>query len=151
MGAASASVVFVWSEVVLVCTFVCMYHSLAKEWPLMKVHPPPTFYLISCLGSMFTKMRAQSGVRFVLSLRSTASSAMHIWGKKTSCILHWMLLYTSYSLRRWTQLIRIWCIQSVVCRQDSSLKPLVVPLYVISYLLQGHRVAVNMIWALFCG
>ena len=72
--------------------FVCMYLSL------MKVRPPPTFCLISCLGSTFTEMRAQSGVRFVLSLRSTASSAIHIWGKElrayfTECYYIQVIVY----------------------------------------------------------
>ena len=42
----------------------------------------------SCRGSKFTRMSAHPGVSFTRSLRSTASSTIHIWGKKLHVILH---------------------------------------------------------------
>ena len=41
-----------------------------------------------CMGSKFTWMTAHPEASFTWTLRSTASSAMHIWGKKICAILH---------------------------------------------------------------
>ena len=54
--------------------FTCVYCSLRKE------HLPPTFGPMYCIGSKFTWMSAHTIASFVWSLRSTPSSAMHIWG-----------------------------------------------------------------------
>ena len=40
------------------------YRSLAKERPPSKEHPSPTFNLISCIGSRFTRMSAHLGASF---------------------------------------------------------------------------------------
>ena len=80
-----------WPVVVYIC----------NEWPsvnwkfnlyrsLVKERPPPTFGPISCIGSKFTQMSAHPGVSFAWSLRSTASSALRISGKKLRVILHWI-------------------------------------------------------------
>ena len=55
----------------------------------MKECPLPTFGLFSCIGSKFTWMSPHPRMSFVWSLRSTATSAMHISGKKLWVILHW--------------------------------------------------------------
>ena len=64
------------------------YRSLAKERPLPKERPSPTFGPISCIGSKFTRMSAHHGASFAWSLKSTASSAMRISGKKLRVVLH---------------------------------------------------------------
>ena len=55
---------------------------------LTKDRLPPTFGPFSCTWSKFTLVSAHPGARFMWSLRSTASTAMHTWGKKLCVILH---------------------------------------------------------------
>ena len=69
-----------------------LYYSLAKEHPLTKECPPPTFGPISCTGSKFTQMRTHPGISYAWNLRSTSSSPMHVWGKKLHVVLHKRLL-----------------------------------------------------------
>ena len=92
---------------------------------------------ISCIGSKFTQMRAHTGASFTWSLRSTASSAVHIWGKKLRVILHRRLLQGRTKIMRymyalWATPCSLWhgTVQSVVCHQDSTSKLLVVLLYI---------------------
>ena len=62
--------------------------SVAKKGPFTKEYPPSTFGPISCIGSKFIWMSAHPGASFASSLRSTASSAMRVSGKKLCVILH---------------------------------------------------------------
>ena len=64
------------------------YRSLAKKGPFTKERPPPTRGPISCIGSKFIWISAHPGASFAWSLRSTASNAMRISGKKLYVTLH---------------------------------------------------------------
>ena len=105
------------------------------------------FWPSSCIGSKFTRMSAQPGANFAWSLRRTASS-------ETLCntSLKWANV-----VGRTPQATPCWqwhgAVQSVVCCQDSALKLVVILFvcYLSKYLLRGHRVTVNMTWALFHG
>ena len=108
-----------------VCIHVqCMYCSLMKECPPSKKRPHPTFGPISCIGSKFTQMSAYPWASFAWlmewyswSLRSTATSAMHICSNKK---LHWRLLQginaACIASSRWHS-----AVQDVVCHQGSLL------------------------------
>ena len=114
-----------------------MYRSLAKEHPLTKEHPPPTFDPFCCIGSKFTWMSAHPGASFAWSWRSTASSAMQIWGKKLCLIhvLHQRHLCTDRrsecGVHRELHHAHGDMVPFRVFHQDSTSKPLVVPMHVI--------------------
>ena len=59
---------------------------------LVKEHPPLTFYPNFLHRSKFTQMSTHPWPSCGWRLRSTASSAIHIWGKKLCVILHQRLL-----------------------------------------------------------
>ena len=71
---------------------VSTYCSLEKEQSLRKERPPPTFDPIPCIEWRFSWMSTHPGASFTWSLRTTASSAMFIWGKKLHAILQQRLL-----------------------------------------------------------
>jgi len=63
-----------------------IYHSLAKEGPLMNECPSPTFGPISCMGSKFTQMSTHLEASFVWSLKSKTTSTLCIWSKQL-CVI----------------------------------------------------------------
>ena len=69
-----------------------LYYSLAKEHPLTKECPPPTFGPTSCTGSKFTQMSTHPGISYAWSLRSTSSALCMSDCKKLHVVLHQRLL-----------------------------------------------------------
>ena len=137
--------------------FVCSYTDMIHwDWPITHIPQshicnviksthshksahPLRFGPISCIGSKFNRMSAHPGASFMWSLRTTASSTMHIWSKKLCVILQQMLLQGIFHIDRHSKcnahhklhhahsdivLFR------VLCHQDSTSKLLVVPLYI---------------------
>ena len=72
----------------------------------MKEDPPPTFCLISCIGSKFTQMSTYPGVSFAWSQRSTASSTILIVRYETLCNTSPKGTNYKASLHRQTQLMQ---------------------------------------------
>ena len=67
----------------------------------------PYFGPICGVGSKFTQS-AHPGASFAWCLRSTATSTMHIWGKKLRVILHQRLLKASLHRQMWLMRCTLW-------------------------------------------
>ena len=127
--------------------------------PQKSAHSLYTFGPISYIGSKSIWMSDHPGASFTWSLRSTASSAMHIWDTKLWVILHRRLQlcidgHSECGAHRELQ-CSWWhdAIQSVVCHQKNfeATGSSAACHCLSNYLLQGYCVTVNITWVLFRG
>ena len=150
-----------------------LYHSLMKESPPLKERPPRTFRPIFCIGSKFTRMSAHTGadvewashgkwsvlVEFEKHRHAQAPCISVV--NKLCVILQQTFLQSRFMktdianaacTASYIMLMVTWCHSGCCVPSGLDFEPAggsIVHYCLSNYLLQGHRVTVNLRWVLF--